>query len=1058
VPFTSSQTRARLRLDGRALGLAFAVIAALGPAPARAQNNPGGTGRETRARQVPEGLSYANGLYHDHRFRMAAEEYERFLKGARPGPFADEARLGLASARFFQGQYDEARRNFEAFLKMAPNHPKAPIAWYRIGETAYMLGDLPTARKALETYTSNYPKHLYLDTAWPYLGDVCFGLGDLPKARAAYERALADYPEGRLANRARHGLGRALALQGEHEEALKVLSELAEKGAPDWSDKAQFRIGQAHAALTQYEKAVEAFEALERVAPQSPLIPEARLRRAEALIQLDRFPDAEPVLRALIEGDVSQNIAAKAAFALGTAQLEGGKPADALATLDNALGRFGTTPDAPALRFRTAEAKARLGETEEARARFLRASELYPKDPWADDALLYAARLALEARDHATARALAASFVTKFPDSPLRAKARLIEARAALATDKPRDAIAILNDSLAQDKPSPDTARDQRYYLGLAYRADGQSEKANELLVALAETPATPVAAKAQFVVGQGHIEAKQYGEAVTALEKYLSAKPDGEVADYALAYLAHARVELGQIDEAFQVLDQLTQRFPKSKALNPTRLRVAESPLAEKHHADRALELLRQVVASNDPALKAQARLHLGWLLLESGKPAEAAAEFAAALEAAPDDPSAPQTALLRAQGLEQAKQTDQALDAYAQVVAKYAQSAASGPAALARARLLVQAGKPADAAHAFEQLIKDHPDPRKDLGAGLDDLLDDWGWALIDADKTSEADPVFQRLLQEFPDSPHADDARFNLADSAHKAGNHDEVVALLAPLLADGSKAPSRLVEPALYLMGRTQAERKNWPGSAKTLERLLKDFPASRYRREARFLRAEAALQGDDAQTAEEAFAALLAEPGAPTDPPGFDLAIRRERIQALLALKRWKDVVEAAEAFKKDAPEDPLRPEIDYARGRALQSMSPPSFDEARAAYQEVIDARKGGDLAARAQLMRGETYFHQKNYVEAKREFFMVVILYDAPPRQADALLEAGKVDERLDQWADAAETYKELLAKFPNEPAAAEAKTLLEAAQKRLAGQPERSEPATAETPREPM
>ena len=69
--------------------------------------------------------------------------------------------------------------------------------------------------------------------------------------------------------------------------------------------------------------------------------------------------------------------------------------------------------------------------------------------------------------------------------------------------------------------------------------------------------------------------------------------------------------------------------------------------------------------------------------------------------------------------------------------------------------------------------------------------------------------------------------------------------------------------------------------------------------------------------------------------------------------------------------------------MEYARGRALQGLA--RFDEARAAYQAVIDARKGGDLAARAQLMRGETFFHQKAYHEALREFLKVDILYDAP-------------------------------------------------------------------------
>jgi TolA-binding protein len=69
--------------------------------------------------------------------------------------------------------------------------------------------------------------------------------------------------------------------------------------------------------------------------------------------------------------------------------------------------------------------------------------------------------------------------------------------------------------------------------------------------------------------------------------------------------------------------------------------------------------------------------------------------------------------------------------------------------------------------------------------------------------------------------------------------------------------------------------------------------------------------------------------------------------------------------------------------------------------------------------------MRGETFYHQEQFREALREFLRVSIMYDAPRWQAAALLEAGKVYERLDQWPDAAETYGRLLSKFPTEPAA---------------------------------
>ena len=104
------------------------------------------------------------------------------------------------------------------------------------------------------------------------------------------------------------------------------------------------------------------------------------------------------------------------------------------------------------------------------------------------------------------------------------------------------------------------------------------------------------------------------------------------------------------------------------------------------------------------------------------------------------------------------------------------------------------------------------------------------------------------------------------------------------------------------------------------------------------------------------------------------------------------------------------------------------------WNEARAAYQAVIKGRKGGDLVARAQLMIGETYFHQKDYHEAIRQFLMVHILYDAPTWQAAALLETGKAYEQLAQWADAAESYQRMQIDFAGDPSTTEAKSRLDA------------------------
>lgn len=996
---------------------------------------PSATGQEAPPRKAPEGLTFANGLFRDRHYGLAVEEFERFLKKAPPGPDADDARYGLANSLLFLGKHAEARRQFEEFLKAAPNHANAPTARFRVGETAYFSGDMKGAREALEAFTEANPGHRNLESAWPRLGDVYSRLGEPARARQAYEKALDSHPEGPLADHARLGLGRTLAALGETDAALKVLGELSRRNNRELADQARFQIGQVQAAAGRPAEAVEAFDAFEKASPRSPLAAESRLRRAEALAKIDRRDEAEALLKPLA-ADAPQALASQAAYALGTSQLTRGKAADALATFDGAMERFPGSSVAPALLFRSAEASLRDGHPADARARFLKLVEGFPKDPWADDALVQAADLALRARDAEEARALAASFAKKFPGNPLQAQAHLIEARAALDAGKAREAIDLFNGLLTRDKPGPEVAHSARYYLVLAYRADGQKGKAVEVLDDLAKTPAANIASDAQFRLGQAQVETGRFAEAVGPLEKYLEAKPDGEVADHALAYLAWARLEQNQPDAALADLQRLAERFPRSKALAPTRVRLAEAALAAKQFP-RAAELFRPVAEGDDATYRPRAQSGLGWALLQDGQPAEAAKAFGALLETTPDDPAAPEAALARARALDEAGQPEGAIAAYALAAEKYPKARETAQATLARARLLAKAKRPAEAADAFAKYLDDAP---KDGPEEADVVLAEWGWALLDADKPAEADKAFARLLEQFPDSPRADDARLNLAESAYQAKRFDEVAERLAPLVAEGSKADPTLIQSALYRLGRTQVERKDWTGASASFARLASDSPDGTFGREARFWKAEAAFQSGDAKGAESAFGTLVAGPTEGPAPETWLATARLRRVQSLVLLERWAEALEAADALKGEVPKDYApRAEIDYARGRSYQGLA--KFDEAREAYQAVIEARKGGDLAARAQLMRGETYFHQKEYAEALRELLKVDILYNAPKWQAAALLEAGKVYEQLDQWANAAEIYKKVRSRFPDDPNAAEAGRRLEAAQKRAGG-----------------
>ena len=68
-----------------------------------------------------------------------------------------------------------------------------------------------------------------------------------------------------------------------------------------------------------------------------------------------------------------------------------------------------------------------------------------------------------------------------------------------------------------------------------------------------------------------------------------------------------------------------------------------------------------------------------------------------------------------------------------------------------------------------------------------------------------------------------------------------------------------------------------------------------------------------------------------------------------------------------------------------------------------------------------AQWMIGETYFHQKQYHLALREYLRVETLYAYPNWQAAALLQAGKCCEQLGHWNLAANFYRRTLKDFAN-------------------------------------
>lgn len=991
------------------------------------------------AQDIPENLKFANGLYQQRRYDLAAEEFQKYLAANAKSTSDDvaNATYALATCRLFLGQYAEARKAFDEFLAKAPKHPNVASAQFRVGETSYLMGDMQRAGEALKLFLDEAPaEHPQRDSALVYAGDVALRQEKPDAAIGFYQKAIEAFPTGRLTTRAVFGLGRSLAQKGQHKEALEQFQKLQKTGGQEWNERAWYQIVLENLELKQTAAATQALAELKMANPRGQLLADATWRLAEAVIAAGKPDDARTWLEELARADPPTALSVQAASRLAGLLLDAKRGADALALLGPVLARIEGQPQAATLLYQSAEALLQTGDKAKSAERFTQLADKYPQDTWADDARLRAADLAVEARQFEQARKQLDQLFIDQAKSPLADDARLLQARVESSSGNHRKAAELL-EPLVKTAARDDLKASASYQLALAYQALGQADKAQALLAAMSG-PAMPAgSAEALLLLGQSSFESKKYASAADALGKYLKTG-NTRLADHALSWLAISQWEAGQRAEAGETVKRLQKEFAKSPTLVPLLLRLGESALEAKQ-ADTAagwLEAVAQLAA--DKPTQARAFTDLGYTYTELKRPADAAKAFASAAERAEGDTATGREAsLAAARVMASSGKFDDALGQLDRLLAdpKSAGTPAAREARLNKARILNKAGRPADAAAAYGTFAESYLETGKENKENdRDQVLSEWAYALMDAGKQAEADHVFGRLLAEAPKSKFTAEARLNLAESAFAAKKYKEVTELLAELVQKSKPAdlPDTLREPALYRAARAWMELKTWDQAQSIFGQVRVDYPKTELGQESIFWLAEIAARTDKP---EEALKLLdeLQKVIDPAKPPAWVATAQLRRVQALTALKRWDDIVKSVD----ETLSRPMHPnsqeltgELNYARGRALQATA--RFDDARKAFQAAIDARPSADVSAKAQFMRGETYFHEKNYREALREFLKVDILHDAPVWQAAALLEAGKVYEQLNQQSDAADLYERVLERFPREAAAPEAKNRL--------------------------
>lgn len=1024
---------------------------------------------DAQADEAQDDYNLAVNLYRQNRWKQAADQFRRFIKTYEKHEKAPLARLYLGLTLVNLEDYKTARDELLKFIDENRQNPNISQARYRIGECSYLLDQLPTARGELESFIQDFPKDPMCEHALPYLGDIQLRLKGPETALKTFDRAIEQFPKGKLIDDARFGRARSLESLKRYDDAIAQYRELAvQKNGPRAAD-AQFHIGASYFERKQYAEAIAAYAVIPKEFPQSPLVPAAQLNTGYALYQSGNFDDAARQFE-LAAKDKSQSLTAR--YWQGRSLKSLGDYTKAAEVLKAAALASDGQSLAEAILFEQGLCERYLQHPAEARAFFDQVLTRFPKGDLADDSLHALIEMSIEAGDLAVANQLLARFQQDFPKSGLRWHVEMLNGRLELASagqklrDKsPVEEINAIYDSAARrfenvmkESSLAKTRGQARYYLALSRQLQGDHATALEVIAPLVEQATAdggkPEFADALVLQADSFLQLKNYEASAAATGKYLSLFPKGRLTARALSLQALAADNVKDSTAVGTAVERLTKEFSGLPVTLVTVQQLAET--AEAREDWPAAEKMYQslIVLQKEPEKKAYAVRGLALSQYWQSQFAAAAASFGKVIGDYPDHTIVPECLYYQGDSLKKADQPDQAIAIFQKLFDTFPADKTAEPkaelsppleypykAGLQIARILNKANKVVEADAAYEALLKRFPQPLE-----LDKRLDEWAIVNYQHQRFDQADAIWRRLVAETPQSPLVNTARLSLAESDLIANKLDEAKVVFEELAAS-DKSSDEVKEQSLYQLVVLAVDRQQWPDVLMISNRLVTQFPKTKHRYYVAYSQAEAYLAATkpieaDQAAARERLQSLQKE--AANDE--VNSALWFDRVWVLLAElnfreKKYPEVLAVAEDLKRRNSKSQFAHQVEEVVARSYKQQA--KFDDARSAFERVLadPAAARTETAAKSQFMIGETWFLQENWSAASLAYQRVYSIYKFPEWQSAALLMSAKCDEKQNEWKQAVESYKLLLKDFPDSTVAGEAKTRLEAAQKKVGG-----------------
>ncbi len=533
-----------------------------------------------RAQDTKENTDFklAIGLYNDGMYDLAIDQLHNFIATYQSTPQAIEARFYLGLAELKSKKYAEARETFQNFALSYTDNPKAAEAWLNVGKSYEAAGDLHEAGSAYERVKTFYPKSALVPDALLMAGSAYSRNGELDGAKNCFKAILRDYASSKPANKARMSLGEVYAREGQFQSASREIEQSRENASsPEDKAHALFALGILQYQHALYATAESTFTTLLSGKIHNSDELTARYHLGQLCVRKHNYPQAISHFRSFLDGSSKDDtLRPDAWLELGQAYLQTRSYKNASSSFENVSVENGS----PAL-------------LEEAALGILRAS--------------------IDGGDMKSARATLQR-LSSFPDSK-NPKLLISAARDAENMGEFPLAVQLYNRYINRFPDNPSTAKVMLTLAGIYTQRQNNQQRADDLLNRIMEKfPNTPAAPAALREIAENAVSHSEYRKAIGCYHDLLAQYPGIEYADSIKAaetgLLSHRVTSTDSvIQSAIRILGDIADSTPRGSMFYKLGL-LYENGLKDFITAKKYY--LKSLASDPDPSKRAEVSLHI--------------------------------------------------------------------------------------------------------------------------------------------------------------------------------------------------------------------------------------------------------------------------------------------------------------------------------------------------------------------------------------------------------------------------------------------------------------